>query len=101
MEEVTVARTSDLPEGRGMVVDANGREIALFNIDGEFFAIDNACPHRGGSLGDGFVEGKAVACSMHGWQFDIASGKGVMPPDITLQVYDVEVRDDDVVVIIP
>ena len=101
MEEITVARTSDLPEGKGMVVNADGREIALFNINGEFFALENTCPHRGGSLGDGFIEGKTITCPNHSWQFDIASGKGIMPPNTALNTYEVEVRDDDVIVLIP
>src|SRR3989344_1375810 len=53
MVAVTVARVSDVPEGTGMVVEVNGRMIALFNSKGEFFAMDNVCPHKGGSLGDG------------------------------------------------
>jgi nitrite reductase/ring-hydroxylating ferredoxin subunit len=53
----------------------NGDEIAIYNIDGEFYATDNFCPHRGAALSDGAVLGHVVECSSHGWQFDVRTGE--------------------------
>ena len=53
----------------------NGDELAVYNIDGEFYATDNSCPHRGAALSDGSVFGYVVECSSHGWQFDVRNGE--------------------------
>jgi nitrite reductase (NADH) small subunit len=64
-------------EGSGTIlVLENGQEIALFCLEGQFYAIDNICPHEGGPLGNGELEGAVVTCPWHGWQFDIKTGKG-------------------------
>ena len=70
-----VADVSEVPAGRGKVVEVGGRQVALFNLDGRYLAIDNTCPHRGGPLGDGMVNGNVVTCPWHGWQFDCTTGK--------------------------
>ena len=70
--------------------------IALFNLDGEFFAIDNRCPHRGGSLGDGEVNGSIVTCPWHGWEFDCRTGEAVENPEIRVMRYDVRREKDGV-----
>ena len=54
---------------------SNGSELALYNIDGEYYATDNFCPHRGAALSDGVVIGHIVECSLHGWQFDVRTGE--------------------------
>jgi nitrite reductase/ring-hydroxylating ferredoxin subunit len=53
----------------------NGQQIAMFSVDGELFAFDDACPHVGASLGNGKLEGKLVTCPAHKWQFDITTGE--------------------------
>jgi nitrite reductase/ring-hydroxylating ferredoxin subunit len=53
----------------------NGDEIAIYNIDGEFYATDNFCPHRGAALSDGAICGHVIECSWHGWQFDVRTGE--------------------------
>src|ERR1043166_8519774 len=72
---VKVAKTTDLPPGQGKTVEANGREIALFNVGGTFYAIDNTCKHRGGSLGEGELDGTVVTCPLHAWTYDVSSAK--------------------------
>ena len=59
---VKVARTSDIEPGQSKIVDVKGKQIALFNIDGELFALDNMCPHEEGSLGEGEIAGYEVTC---------------------------------------
>ncbi|MCK6526412.1 non-heme iron oxygenase ferredoxin subunit [Myxococcota bacterium] len=75
-----VAKRSDLPPGTGKVVKAIEREYALFNVDGEFFAIENECPHAQAPLGQGELEGHVVTCGGHGWQFDVRTGECVSRP---------------------
>ena len=62
---------NDLKPGENMVVDVNGEEVGLFNVDGQFYAIGNICPHKGGPLGEGFLEENIVTCPWHGWRFDV------------------------------
>jgi nitrite reductase (NADH) small subunit len=78
---IPVAARSAVPEGRGMTVLKNGRNVALFNVAGEIFALDGVCPHKGGPLGEGFCEEGHVFCPMHGWKFDVRTGACVDRPD--------------------
>lgn len=75
-----VANVSDIASGQGTVVKVNGKEIALFNVDGNFFAISNVCPHSGGPLGKGRLAGNKVTCPWHGAKFDVSSGQVLAPP---------------------
>ena len=77
---VKVAGVGDLSPGEGKVVHANGREVALFNVDGAFYAIGNTCVHRGGPLGEGILEGDVVTCNWHGWRYDVKSGVSPVNP---------------------
>ena len=73
---VTVGRVEDVPSGRGATVELlNGMELALYNIEGRFFAIENFCPHKGAPLADGNVCGNTVECDWHGWRFDLRTGE--------------------------
>lgn len=70
-----LAEVSDIPEGKSIVVrDAAGREIALYNVKGEIYGLENVCPHMGGPLGEGDIENCLVTCPWHGWLFDIKTG---------------------------
>lgn len=80
-EFVPVVSVAEVPEGRGVTVGKRGRMIAVFNLNGEFLALDGACPHKGGPLGDGYCENGKVYCPLHGWQFDIRTGACVDFPD--------------------
>ena len=74
IEFVDVAATGDIPPGSGQAFKVADRVIAVFNRDGEWFAIDDMCPHMGASLSDGHVEGQQVTCPWHAWSFDICDG---------------------------
>ncbi len=87
------AEVTSLREGQGRTVEVNGRRLALFRIEGAFHAIDDACPHRGGSLGAGWVEGRQVFCPLHGWAFDPASGACSTRPDRPVRTYATKVED--------
>ena len=79
-EVVTVAKTSELGPGQAKAVEVKGRTIALFNVGGRYYAIDETCTHAGGPLSEGSVEGTRVTCPWHGAQFDLTSGEALTPP---------------------
>ena len=94
---VKVATNDELAPGQGKVVEVQGKEIALFNVGGAYFAIDNMCTHEEASLADGEISGFEVTCPLHGAKFDVRSGQVVGPPaydDVTS--YSVRVSGADV-----
>ena len=86
----------NLEQGSGTTITINNKDIALFNIAGTFFAIDNTCPHRGGPLGQGDCEGTKVTCPLHGWQFDVTTGECVLNPAVKVNQYEVKIEGPDV-----
>ena len=95
---VRVAAAEDVPTGQGRVVEAEGKDLALFNVDGAFYAIDNACIHRGGPLGEGDLEGRIVLCPWHAWRWDVTTGANANNPAVKMACYPVVVEDGDVFV---
>ncbi len=94
---VKVAKAGDVSPGKGMMVEVNGKKIALFNVEGSFYAIDDTCTHRGGPLSQGFLEEKQVRCPWHGALFDVTSGEVVGPPAPTgVNRYNVRVEGADI-----
>ncbi len=75
MEFLSVCATAHIPIGTSQMMNVNGQMIGLFNIDGEFLAISNECPHAGASLAHGTVEGEVVSCRIHHWRFCLRSGR--------------------------
>lgn len=71
----TVCSIGDIPLREGRRVSWEGGEAALFNVGGEFLAVENRCPHRAGPLADGIVSGKSVFCPLHNWKIDLATGQ--------------------------
>jgi nitrite reductase/ring-hydroxylating ferredoxin subunit len=86
---VRVAGAGEIGPGEGRVVEAAGRAVALFNVDGHYYAIDNTCPHRGGPLGDGDLEGAVIACPWHAWRWDVRTGANTNNPAVKLACYPV------------
>jgi nitrite reductase/ring-hydroxylating ferredoxin subunit len=74
------ALVSEVPPGRGKQVTVNGKTLALFNVNGAYYAIDNECPHRGGPLAEGDLQGTTVECPWHGATFDVTTGGHLSPP---------------------
>jgi nitrite reductase (NADH) small subunit len=93
---VRVAGTSDLGPGQCKSVAAGERELAIFNVDGTYYAIDNTCPHRGGPLGEGFVEGKIVTCPWHGWSYDVTTGICPVNTNVVVRTYPVKIEGADI-----
>jgi len=92
-----VGTTADVKEDSPYVTSVSGQKIAVFNVEGEYFALDNQCPHQGGPLGDGKVEDGCVYCPWHGWEFDIESGEHVQGTERATR-YEVSVEGDDIYV---
>jgi len=98
---VRVAAIEDVPAGQGRVVEAEGKDLALFNIDGAFYAIDNACAHRGGPLGEGDLDGTIVLCPWHAWRWDVTTGANANNPAVKMACFPVTVEDGVVFVELP
>jgi len=92
----TVARVEDIPSGSSKIVELEGRQIAIFNVDGAFRALDNTCPHRGGPLGEGYISGHEVTCPWHAWTFDIHTGQLSLDPTFAVKTFDVQVEDGEI-----
>jgi nitrite reductase (NADH) small subunit/3-phenylpropionate/trans-cinnamate dioxygenase ferredoxin subunit len=96
---VRVARVEEVPPGTGrLVMGPFEKPMALFNAGGAFYAVNYICPHMGGPLGEGKLEGCVVSCPWHGWTFDVRTGLPDHPGGHSVAAYEVEVRGDEVFV---
>jgi naphthalene 1,2-dioxygenase system ferredoxin subunit len=77
---INAAARSDVPEGDVVCVMVGGKEIALYDVDGEVFATDNLCSHGHARLSDGFLEGREIECPLHQGRFDVCSGRALCAP---------------------
>jgi len=97
-EFVKVCNLDDLPQGKNMIVRVNGKEVALFNVKGEIFAISNTCLHAGGPLGEGKLSSDVVMCPWHGWEYNVRDGSTVFNSNLKVEKYDVKIENDVVLV---
>src|ERR671934_1307189 len=100
MAEFVVASTQELTPGSGKVMEINGQSIAVFNIDGTYYATDNTCVHRGGPLGEGELEGDVVTCPWHAWQYNVKTGVSTTNPSASVKSYQVKVEGSDIKVLV-
>ena len=98
---VTVAKVSEIPPGASTVITLNRKDIAVFNVDGTFHAIDDCCPHAGASLAGGYVEAGVVTCPWHAWRFRLSDGAWADNPKVKTGCYPVTVVGDEVRVELP
>ena len=98
---IRVASVSDVPPGSSKEVIAEDRVVALFNVAGEFHALDGVCPHAGGPLGEGALSGTTVTCPWHGWQFDVRTGKHGVAKSVVQPRFPVRIDQDVVWVELP
>lgn len=93
-QTVAVGNFDDLPPGRSATVELlDGRELALYNVDGEFFAVENSCPHKGAPLVEGILCGHTLECGWHGWQFDVRTGKCFTTTSSNIEIFEVLIED--------
>ena len=79
-EFLRVCKTADVPDPGKTVFEVDDRFIVLIHLDGEFYALDDACTHDGGPLGDGLLEGSQIICPRHGAIFDVRTGQALCMP---------------------
>ena len=92
-----VASLLDIPAGKAISVSLDSKTIALFNVQGKIFAVDNECTHAGGPLCEGEVRGTTLTCPWHGASFNLANGEVLgSPASDNLNSYKVVVEGDDV-----
>lgn len=100
-KKITVGATEAVPPGRGATVKLkDGSEVALFNINGKFHAIENFCPHKGYPLADSRIYGNIVECDLHGWRFDVRNGECFTKKSCSIESYEVIVEDGMIKVLI-
>lgn len=111
--EYKIADTEELSDDSRVIMEIDGREIAVFRVGDEYHAVANYCVHQAGPLCEGELAGQTsrsetewsydedrrkVVCPWHGWMFDVATGKNVQDERYTVPTYDVDVRDDEIFV---
>ena len=98
MAFLRAAKKDEVPPGAICEFQVNGTTVALANVQGTFYAIDNTCLHRGGPLGQGILESNVVTCPWHGWQYDVTTGKVAVNPAVGVKTYAIEVRGEEIFV---
>jgi nitrite reductase (NADH) small subunit len=93
-----VIAVASLPPGQAAEVTVDGQTVAVFNVDGTFHALAGRCPHRGGPLGQGFLDGSQVSCPWHNWTFDVTTGENVASADLKVPRYEMRVENGQVYV---
>jgi nitrite reductase (NADH) small subunit len=94
---IRIASVFELPpEGEAREFAVGDKMFCVANIDGVYRALDNMCPHRGGALGQGVVDGRLIVCPWHGWQVDTETGCAVQNRDLGVTVYEVKIEGDEV-----
>lgn len=95
---VAVAKTDEIPEGQGRAFPVEEQLIAIFQVNGQFLAIDDICPHQGASLAEGHVCEGEVACPWHAWRFRLDDGTWADNPRLRVNSYEVRVEGDQILV---
>ncbi|GBD10377.1 Benzene 1,2-dioxygenase system ferredoxin subunit [bacterium HR23] len=99
---IAVASPRDIPPGTARVVQAGGRSLAVCNVDGQFFAVQNLCTHDGGPLGEGVLFGYAIECPRHGARFDVRTGAVLALPAVRpIQTFKTRIQGDKIEVALP
>jgi nitrite reductase (NADH) small subunit len=96
MPFMTIARVEEIEDGQALVVQLGTEEIAVFNIGGVIHAVENCCPHMGGPLAEGIVQGHSVICPWHAWSFDLKDGACETVPGADIRRYEVRVLNGEI-----
>jgi nitrite reductase (NADH) small subunit/3-phenylpropionate/trans-cinnamate dioxygenase ferredoxin subunit len=88
-------KTGDVPLGTSRAFDLGGKSVAVFNLDGEYFVVDNDCPHRGGPLAEGALNGDIVTCPWHGWKFNVRQGGFAVNPNQKIGSYQTRIEAEE------
>ncbi|QDT51233.1 3-phenylpropionate/cinnamic acid dioxygenase ferredoxin subunit [Symmachiella dynata] len=101
LETIPIGLASEVPLGASKIFESDGRRVAVFNLDGQFHAIDNSCPHRGASLAVGELSGTTVSCPLHGWEFDVVTGDCTSHAGNPVERFEVHVEEGELRIEIP
>ena len=97
--KIELCNADEVAVGTALKVEKEGLSVAVFNVDGEFYVLDDLCTHGPGSLSEGYIEGDVVECNFHNGQFNIRTGEVVLPPCmIPMKTYVTAVEDGKVVI---
>jgi 3-phenylpropionate/trans-cinnamate dioxygenase ferredoxin subunit len=112
-ERAVALPLAELPPGTSTTVKAFGTTVAVFNVEGQVFALSNHCPHHGGPLCHGRIsgavlpsqpyeyrygrEGRVLTCPWHGWEFDIESGRTIFDPAVRVKIYEARIEEGEIV----
>lgn len=94
----SVGAVDDIPPDTAMIVECDGDDVAVVHGEDGFYALNNVCPHSGGPLGDGKVEGDTIYCPWHGYQFELETGDHCQGLPLTAETYEVVVDDGELYV---
>jgi len=98
-EFTKIARTEEIPAGSMKSVELSGERVVVANVEGDYYAFGDECPHAGGLLSEGYIEGKSVECPLHGSLFNMSTGIPETPPaDESVAVYQVKVEGNDILI---
>jgi nitrite reductase (NADH) small subunit len=95
---IRIASLADCPPNAALEAVADDRVVALFNVDGQLYALDGVCPHQGGPLGKGALNGAVVTCPWHGFQFDVRTGRHATSARLVQPCLPVKVEEGEVFV---
>ncbi len=102
LEFVAVAEVADLADGERLFLEIDSTPIAVFNIAGQYFAIDDVCSHDNGPVAEGDLVDHSIECPRHGARFDLESGKALsMPAVVDIAAYPVRVESEQILVGLP
>jgi nitrite reductase/ring-hydroxylating ferredoxin subunit len=93
---VKAAHITDIPAGQSRLIRQDGRKIVLFNVEGQFYALDNSCPHNDGPICDGQIVGDTVICPNHCWEFDIRTGRAKGVSGYRIRTYGLKLEGDEI-----
>ncbi|MEM1282759.1 MAG: Rieske 2Fe-2S domain-containing protein [Chlamydiota bacterium] len=97
MDTEILAKVSDVPLGRSIsVMTSDEREIALFNVEGTIYALENQCPHAGGPLAEGDVKDGIVTCPWHAWEFNLKTGMCINAPNHCAAIIPISIEGDNI-----
>jgi nitrite reductase/ring-hydroxylating ferredoxin subunit len=101
MSLIKAAAAGDLKPGQVIEVQSGDRSFALCNVNGAVYCLDGTCPHAGGPLGQGAIQGNLLVCPWHGWEFDCKTGANDADEDLVVEQYRVVVEDGSVFIDVP
>ena len=98
MSLIKVANVNEIKPGDGKKIEVNGEGIVIWNVDGKFFATTSTCHHAGGPLDEGYLSINVITCPLHGWKYDVTTGKSTVAPTIQIKTYPVKVENNEIFV---